>query len=155
MLKGRNKLKKHVHAAREWLGEAEQSLDNEENVKGDLSVMLAKAELQHAAETSDESLIVVLAKKLIPLLLAAILAGGLYYYINIPEEVPAAPIPAKTEKPIERIDKPVSAEDVRQAEIIIVTEQREKESERVAEPQVPSEDMQKLMSTAGKSLRAQ
>lgn len=155
MLKGRNKLKKHVHAAREWLGEAEQSLDNEENVKGDLSVMLAKAELQHAAETTDESAIFVLAKKLIPLLLAATLAGGLYYYINFPEEVPDVSVPVKAEKPIERIDRPVPTEDVKQAEIIIVTEQREKEPEQVAEPQVPSEDMQKLMSTAGKSLRAQ
>jgi len=44
-------MKKHVTAAREWLGKAEQSFDQENEIKGDLNVMLAQAELQRAQET--------------------------------------------------------------------------------------------------------
>ena len=44
-------MKKHVIAAREWLGKAEQSFDQENEIKGDLNMMLAQAELQRAQET--------------------------------------------------------------------------------------------------------
>ena len=44
-------MKKHVIAAKEWLGKAEQSFDQENEIKGDLNMMLAQAELQRAQET--------------------------------------------------------------------------------------------------------
>lgn len=44
-------MKKHVTAAKEWLGKAEQSFDQENEIKGDLNMMLAQAELQRAQET--------------------------------------------------------------------------------------------------------
>ena len=37
--------KNHIRAARDWLGQAEHSLDRENDVQGDLKLMLAKAEL--------------------------------------------------------------------------------------------------------------
>ena len=42
--------KKHIRAAREWLGKAETSLDRHDDIQGDLKLMLAKAELSHVAE---------------------------------------------------------------------------------------------------------
>lgn len=46
----REKKKNHVSAAREWLGKAEQSLDEENDIKGNLNLMLAQAELIKARE---------------------------------------------------------------------------------------------------------
>ncbi len=47
----RDNLKKHVRAAREWLGQAEHSLERKDDVKSELKIILAKAELQRAEET--------------------------------------------------------------------------------------------------------
>ena len=48
----RKNLKKHISAAKAWLGKAEHSLDNDNDIKSELNIMLAKAELQRADETS-------------------------------------------------------------------------------------------------------
>lgn len=47
----KQQMKKHVKAAKEWLGKAEQSFDQENEIRGDLNLMLAQAELKHAQET--------------------------------------------------------------------------------------------------------
>ena len=44
-MEDRSRLRRHVRAAREWLGRAEDSLDRAEDVRGDLNLMLAQAEL--------------------------------------------------------------------------------------------------------------
>ena len=44
-------VRKHISAARDWLGRAESSMDKENSLRGDLDVMLAQAELQRAQET--------------------------------------------------------------------------------------------------------
>ena len=46
----RQKLKRHIRAAKEWLGQAENSLDKEDELSSELKIMLAKAELKRAAE---------------------------------------------------------------------------------------------------------
>ena len=44
-MKERNqKQRRHIRAARQWLGEAEHSLAENHRVRGELKVMLAKAE---------------------------------------------------------------------------------------------------------------
>lgn len=47
----KQQMKKHVKAAKEWLGKAEHSFDQENEIRGDLNLMLAQAELKHAQET--------------------------------------------------------------------------------------------------------
>ena len=47
----RKKLKQHIRAAKEWLGQAEHSLEREDDIKSELKLMLAKAELKRADET--------------------------------------------------------------------------------------------------------
>ena len=49
----RQRLKNHIRAAKEWLGQAEHSLDSEDDLKSELKLMLAKAELKRADETDD------------------------------------------------------------------------------------------------------
>ncbi len=46
----RSRLCRHIRAARDWLGQAEDSLQAEQDVRGDLKLLLAKAELQHIQE---------------------------------------------------------------------------------------------------------
>ena len=157
MPKGRNELKKHVRAAKEWLGEAEQSLDMEENVRGDLNVMLAKAELQHASEITSETQAIMWLKRLLPIFVAAGLVAGWYFLFDRPksDQIIVKPMPIIVEKPVERNDKPVPEEKEEQTEMNSERDIKEKEPETVQETQIPAEDMQRLMCTAGQSLRAQ
>ena len=39
----RKRLRLHIKAAKEWLGQAEDSLEKERDIQGDLKLMLAKA----------------------------------------------------------------------------------------------------------------
>lgn len=52
----RNRMKRHVKAAKEWLGKAEQSFEQENEIRGDLNLMLARAELKRAQEAKSSSL---------------------------------------------------------------------------------------------------
>ena len=70
----RSRLKKHVRAAREWLGNAEDSLDRREDVRGDLDLMLARAELARAQETERPCGSVLWARRVLPLAAALLLA---------------------------------------------------------------------------------
>lgn len=68
--------KKHIDAARGWLSQAEDSLKKENDVRGDLSLMLAQAELQRAQEKNPARWLI-WAKRLLPVAIA-ILAGVVY-----------------------------------------------------------------------------
>ena len=74
----RSRLRLHVRAAREWLGRAEESLGRADDVRGDLNLMLAQAELTRAKETERPGVSVVWARRLAPLFVAALIAGGGY-----------------------------------------------------------------------------
>ena len=52
MSERKTRLKNHIKAAREWLCKAEDSLDKDNNIQGDLNLMLAQAELQRANESA-------------------------------------------------------------------------------------------------------
>ena len=67
----RVKLRRHIQAARAWLLQADKSLEREQDVQGDLKLMLAKAELAQTRE-SHRSWI----KKFFPPLTAFIIAGA-------------------------------------------------------------------------------
>ena len=51
MSERKTRLKNHIKAAREWLCKAEDSLDKDNSIQGDLNLMLAQAELQRAKES--------------------------------------------------------------------------------------------------------
>lgn len=51
----KNRMINHVKAAKLWLGKAEQSFDQENEIRGDLNLMLAEAELKRARETKAPS----------------------------------------------------------------------------------------------------
>ena len=72
----RNRLRSHIRAARNWLGQAENSLADEKDVQCDLKLMLAKAELQHAEERRGRG--ASLIKKLLPVATAGAIAAAIF-----------------------------------------------------------------------------
>ena len=187
----RSRLRRHVRAAREWLGRAEDSLDRAEDVRGDLNLMLARAELARARETERPVPAVAWARRLAPLCAALVLAGiGLAAWRGLAAETPPAAIERRTEEaavgigvsgrpretiPLPAIPQADSAPVPAARENIVEVVPTEEENwavsaepagipQEAAEPaeappeppgaRLPSEEMQRLMSSAGQSLRA-
>lgn len=75
MVELKNRMSKHVKAAKTWLCRAEQSFDKDQNIKGELNLMLAQAELQRAQEAKTENQAKFNKYRLIHSILAAGIAG--------------------------------------------------------------------------------
>ena len=181
-MEDRSRLRHHVRAAREWLGRAEDSLDRADDVRGDLNLMLARAELARAQETERPRPSVIWARRLAPLCAAVLLAGGAVW--GWKSAIPPAPasIERRTEEAAadaaRRLGESPPLPAIPQADAVPAQEEhvseplpaaaefKEESEEAVAstpetsippEPQgarIPAEDMQRLMSSAGQSLRA-
>lgn len=79
-MKQDRKIRQHITAAKGWLSRAEDSLEQENAIQGDLKLMLAQAELKRAQEKNDKKLCVRWFKRLAPGALACVLAlGGIIY----------------------------------------------------------------------------
>ena len=192
------KYKEHVRAAREWLGRAEDSLEQEDHIRGDLDVMLAQAELQRAQETEEGRVRRRWLGRLLPAGAAALVAAlvwGLWPSVPAPlidrpsvmpaaepgeagsasvpaaaatpmaiesstvrpmtEEIAPHTVPPMTEEISSVVEEPSSVE-VPISEKTADMEPLPQPSSRVPSRDIlPSRDMQKLMSAAGQSLRAQ
>lgn len=167
----RGRLRRHVRAAREWLGRAEASLERAEDVRGDLSLMLARAELARARETARPGAAVVCARRLLPLFAAALLAGGgwLAWRAALPRPAQGAdapPVRAARIAPVRETGRPAPESPPAAPETALPPARGAEEAPspdvpaRAAEEpaargaRIPSEEMQRLMSRAGQSLRA-
>ena len=176
----RSRLRLHVRAAREWLGRAEESLGRADDVRGDLNLMLAQAELTRAKETERPGVSVVWARRLAPLFVAALIAGGGYSMWSIGTQVrPEPPVQramqSVTVQPEAAILPPTARQETETTVLPEITEAPAREEEPpeivpMAEPELPetvetaqesvqqarlpSDDMQRLMNSAGQSLRS-
>ena len=65
----------HIRAAREWLGRAEASLAQKNDVQGDLKLMLAKAELAHVGHCPASRRLIIWGRRALAFLAAAGLAA--------------------------------------------------------------------------------
>ncbi len=93
----RNRVCRHIRAARDWLGEAEDSLQAEQDVKGDLKLLLARAELQHVQEKRKLKDV---GKRLLivaPLSLLVLFAAGTRFYHTTPEAPPVGRVSSSAE----------------------------------------------------------
>ncbi len=181
----RSRLRLHVRAAREWLGRADESLGRADDVRGDLNLMLAQAELTRAKETERPSASVVWVRRLAPLFVAVLIAGGGYSMWRagmqtepeilptaeratqsaaaLPEAVLMTPavkqepekivLPELTDPPL-REEEPSETVPMAEPEAPETVETAETPQESVQQARRPSEDMQRLMNSAGQSLRS-
>lgn len=178
----RQAVRNHITAAKTWLSQAENSIDKENDIRSDLDLMLAQAELQRAQETKQRRLWLLWLKRLAPLG-AAILVGAAYVLFLRPElagRQPETPIPAAAETEVPPGD-PILAQPIQEQAAPVPEEaggaaaQPEKGTEHAvqqptaqgpleaaltgqpaasaAKPAVPDAELQKLMQHAGKTLR--
>jgi len=175
----RQKVKKHISAAKDWLGRAENSMDRKNDVRGDLDIMLAQAELQQAKETRLGYGWRKWLVRLSPILVALLLGIGYMVFLQV-----ASPTPAdsheQSSSPAPAVDYQESAEEAPKLEVADSAEKTEavprsyevspskdspvadnglekKGEAPVISPaiteNIPEADMQKLMQAAGKTLR--
>lgn len=90
-MKQDRKIRQHITAAKGWLSRAEDSLEQENAIQGDLKLMLAQAELKRAQEKNDKKLCVRWFKRLAPGALACALALGGIIYAQQSEDSQALP----------------------------------------------------------------
>ncbi len=90
-MKQDRKIRQHITAAKGWLSRAEDSLEQENDIQGDLKLMLAQAELKRAQEKNDKKLCVRWFKRLAPGALACALALGGIIYAQQVEDSPSLP----------------------------------------------------------------
>ena len=108
MPEGNTQYKDHVRAAREWLGRAENSLEQDDHIRGDLDVMLAQAELQRAQEMDEGALRRRWLRRLLPAGTAAILAGIAWgLWPAEPETPPGEAVMAAAPAPLARQEETV------------------------------------------------
>lgn len=194
-MKQDREIRQHITAAKGWLSRAEDSLEQENAIQGDLKLMLAQAELKRAQEKNDKKLCVRWFKRLAPGALACALAlGGIIYAqqsedsSSLPKQNPltsnslaeqASSTGAGRDKAMEaresqqnfseerKFDTPAYVqiqpnEEAHSEEVSDTIESRpvEVESQQAASSlknvqpsEVPAPAMQKLMQSAGSTLR--
>ena len=79
----RKNLRKHIRAASDWLEQADKSIEREEDLRGDLKLMLAKAELQNAEKHQNRSRLT----KVLSFATAALIALGIFWLNDEPENI--------------------------------------------------------------------
>ena len=72
----RKNLRRHIKAATDWLQQADKSIEQEDDVKGDLKLMLAKAELKNAEKHQNSSRLI----KFLSFVTAAAIAFIVIYF---------------------------------------------------------------------------
>ena len=88
----------HITAAKDWLGKAEESIAKDNDIRSDLNIMLAQAELQRAKEKDDTALIRKKLKWILPWITAIGIAVGYVYFLRpelfttVREESPAVTV---------------------------------------------------------------
>ena len=181
-MKDRNqKQRRHIRAARQWLGEAEHSLAENHRVRGELKVMPGHRFVKKWS------------MRLLPALVALVIAGGGYAFWQSrsavytaatapvqaevddvdavedaagPQEAPAAQVTAAVSAAETEPGPSAPAEHLPQAEAAAApaVAQAAPAQERIpaatepqpaaqSAPKIPDDGMQKLMQTAGKTLR--
>ena len=66
----------HIRAARRWLGKAESSLEDRNDIQGDLKLMLARAELSRVEEAPRTARLKRWVRHLLPVAAALVIAGA-------------------------------------------------------------------------------
>ena len=90
-MKQDREIRQHITAAKGWLSRAEDSLEQENAIQGELKLMLAQAESKREKKKNDKKLCVRWFKRLAPGALACALALGGIIYAQQAEDSPSLP----------------------------------------------------------------
>ena len=169
---------RNLESAKVWIDQAEQSFQKDSDVRGELNLLLAQAELQRVREVNSSRRwrwkFPLLRHGLALVLAMVAVAGGWYWWEGQtvqPQKVPVAdqaamptpqPLPAVPSKEISPVPVQVVATDrMEQKETTtksIAAEPSQSEANvpnRDSEVRLAPDEMQKLIRAAGKSLRGQ
>ena len=172
----------HLSSAKEWLTKAEEAFNQQHDVRAELDLMLAQAELQHVKEANRSrqwrykylafrhGLALTLA------MFMAVAVGGAYWWINKPEVAIPVPMAGQVSLPVGAVAKVelnvVPTIIPKETNLVLVQQHansvvaptsskvqpvQQPEQSHQAEQPVPlsADEMQKLVRAAGKSLRGQ
>lgn len=172
----------HMRSAKDWLTKAEDAFDKQHNVRAELDLMLAQAELQHATEASRSRqwrYKYLALRHGIALTLAmfmAVAVGGVYWWTNKSDLAMPVPMSGQVSLPVKiatngaLVATPVviSTENKRSVQPVVnpietpvasKVEQVKSLEQPQYQPEQPvplsGDEMQKLVRAAGKSLRGQ
>lgn len=99
----RNERRKHIQSAIDWLEKAENSIAESKDIKGDLNLMLAKAELQHEEESRSSPWTATFKAKVFEragtFLIAGAIAAFIFYFPKS-EETPAQNLTTRFENSV-------------------------------------------------------
>ena len=102
----RKNLRRHIKAASDWLQQADKSIEREEDLQGDLKLMLAKAELQNAEKHQNRSRLT----KFLSFTTAALIALGILW-INDESEKISQLITSSVSTTTKAPDSPIAEEN--------------------------------------------
>ena len=102
----RKNLRRHIKAASDWLQQADKSIEREEDLQGDLKLMLAKAELQNAEKHQNRSRLT----KILSFFTAALIALGILW-VNDDSEKISQLITSSVSTTTKVPDSPITEED--------------------------------------------
>jgi len=172
----------HLRSAKEWLTRAEEAFDKQHDVRAELDLMLAQAELQHVKEANRSRqwrykyLVFRHGLALTLAMFMAVAVGGVYWWINKPELAVPVPLAGQASLPVEVVAKAavnappviIPTENNRPVQQVVnqvvtsvpsKTEQVKQSEKPRYQPEQPApisgDEMQKLVRAAGKSLRGQ
>lgn len=138
-MRDRKQLRQHIRAARDWLGEADDSLEHENDVRGNLRLMLAQAELQRAKESLPRTVWKKWGMGLLSLMTAVILfLGGLWLRTGVEGVSPAeSPSASALVNPMGSEEKPATVTE----NVPMPVERREPDPPMSEESAVPAEPL--------------
>ncbi|WP_378950974.1 hypothetical protein [Pelosinus sp. sgz500959] len=172
----------HLRSAKEWLTKAEEAFDKEHDVRAELDLMLAQAELQHAKEANRSQqwrykyIVFRHGVALVLAMFMAVAVGGVYWWTHKPALLVPVPLAGQVHLPVEVVAKtetqvvPPKMPDeksvpTQQVEKVAVNPSPSKVEEFRKPEQAPyqpesvvvvsADEKQKLVRAAGKSLRGQ
>lgn len=171
---------RHLRSARQWLVRAEEDFGKNDNVRGEMNLILAQAELQHLKEAKLKGGFIqsILFRQsfaaFIALALVCLSFGGAYWFVDMHQKNQRINQPIKQEQTAIYQTPKNNVQEVPQHELPIVNktendvpavDQMQTQSNASANPnhnnvaekqiEVSPTDIQKLVRAAGKTLRGQ
>ncbi|SFL62183.1 hypothetical protein [Pelosinus propionicus] len=180
----RKNVYQHLSSAKKWLTRAEEAFDKERDIRGELDLMLAQAELQHVKEVSRSKHWrhkYTVVRHGVALTCAVVMAaglGGVYWWTSKPDHVVPVPLVKKVSAPVESQIQSSSnggqlpAVSVETKKVVVIdaappvqrvaaptsmSQEKRTETSQQVEPAaaISPDEMQKLVRAAGKTLRGQ